>query len=235
MDDRHLASASSLARRANMDHPFGPRGPVRRLRAYLPMLLLCIGVCLFSGCKSKKTGLEAPKFGLSPEQTVEKILSEYDTNGDRALETTELTRSPSLKTLLVSMDKVKVGKITAEELLERIKLNQSSTIKAASIHCQVKLDGKDLADAVVTLTAESFHGPGIARVTGKTGADGRAELKAEGDDGVVNAFYRVSISKLVGGSETIPATYNSGTTLGAEVGTMTVSRGGKLDFLLKNH
>jgi hypothetical protein len=193
--------------------------------------LFIVCTCLFTGCKGGKNTDQAGKaeFSLTPEQTVEKIMAAYDSNGDGMLDAGELERCPSLKTLLGSMNK---SRLTAEEITDRLRSNQSVTVHAKSVRCLVTLDGQELADAVVTLTPEPFHGSGIATATGTTGPDGKADLKAP--KGVSNAFYRVSISKQVGGQETLPSIYNSATTLGAEVGAFNASRAGRLEFHLRN-
>jgi hypothetical protein len=70
------------------------------------------------------------------------------------------------------------------------------------------------------LEPEKFLGSGVKPASGVTDRDGSAALKAEGQDlpGVQFGFYRVRISKKDGqGRETLPARYNTQTTLGCEI------------------
>lgn len=194
------------------------------------LLLICAST-FSAGCKSKGSGKEGQV--TSPERTVELILAEYDTNKDNVLDAKELERCPSLKTLLTSMELQTTGKITAEELTERIRINQAATSWPASIRCLVTLDGADLANAMVTLTPESFQGAGMSTLTGTTGQNGRADLKPANGDAMYG-FYRVSISKQINGQESLLPIYNSSTILGAEIGSLTVARGGKLEFHLSS-
>jgi hypothetical protein len=205
-------------------------GVAKLLRSAIPRLIVGLLCCLAASgiaCRSKKTGLDNP-YSQSPEQTAANIFAEYDANKDNVLDAAELERCPSLKTLLDTLGK---RSISAAELTEHLRINQSGATRPASVRCLVTLDDVPLAGAVVTLTPEAFHGTGLPTVIGTTGEDGRAELSAK--DGVANAFYRISISMRVGGQETLPAIYNSATTLGAEVGATTVSRAGRLEFHLR--
>jgi hypothetical protein len=194
-------------------------------RHNLPLLLL-LTCFLGFGCKSKKSDQTAVH-EQTPEQTVEKIMASYDANNDSSLDATELEKCPSLKTLLKSMNKGPKGKIAKEELLQKISDMQASQVKMPVVPCNVTLQGVPLADATVTFTLEAFHGSSV-EATGKTRADGLAEVK--GGEGVLSGFYRVSVSKMVDGVETIPAKFNSASTIGIEVSSQGLGRGGTLDL-----
>jgi hypothetical protein len=84
------------------------------------------------------------------------------------------------------------------------------------------LSGKPLSDADVIFEPEEFMGDSITAATGKTDVDGRVGLKSEyakqnGRRGMSLGFYRVKVSKISDGKETIPAKYSSATTLGRVV------------------
>jgi hypothetical protein len=185
---------------------------------------------LLFGCKSNKSDQTAIH-EQTPEQTVEKIMASYDSNKDGALDAPELEKCPSLKTLLKSMNKGPGGKITQDELLQKIKDMQSSAIKMPAVPCVVTLDGAPLSDATVTFTLEAFHGAS-AEATGKSDPDGRAEVKS--GEGVLSGFYRVSVSKQVNGAEAIPARFNSATIIGIEVSAQGLGRGGTLPLDLSS-
>jgi hypothetical protein len=79
-----------------------------------------------------------------------------------------------------------------------------------------------LSDADVIFEPEEFMGDSITAATGKTDVDGRVGLKSEyakqnGRRGMSLGFYRVKVSKISDGKETIPAKYSSATTLGRVV------------------
>ena len=207
----------------------------RRTCALIEHLSLA-AVCflLIAGCgKSRKAVDNGPvSYDQTPEQTVAAIMALYDANKDGELDATELERCPSLKTLLTAMNKGPSGKITTQELTERIAQQQSSGHRVASIPCEVLLDGNGLGEVKVTLTPESFHGQRLPKFEATTGDDGSVRFNPEG--GFVYGFYRVSISKQENGQETIPSRYNASSTLGVEVGPQTFGRAGIMKFDLKN-
>ena len=90
------------------------------------------------------------------------------------------------------------------------------TIISGSV--EVTLDGAPLEGATVTFEPETFMGDMLKPVRAKTNADGRAYLEGQNAEfpGIYLGFYRVRISRLYQGKETIPLKYNSATELGYE-------------------
>jgi hypothetical protein len=114
------------------------------------------------------------------------------------------------------------GKISADEIAARITQWQESKLGLTTLMARVSLDGQPLEDATVTLVPEEFLGSEIQKAVGKTNKGGAAGMSIEhpqvpGMRGVQPGLYRVEISKMVNGKETIPAKYNTETTLGVEV------------------
>src|SRR5262249_28677062 len=128
------------------------------------------------------------------------------------------------------------GKLSLQEIAERLStFYQSSTVAQRSLGCQVLYDGNPLAGAQVTFVPEKFLGPAVKQASGKTDANGQAAIQIEGgaDPGVHLGYYRVEVSrKDAAGKETLPARYNTQTTLGQEVapddrsGMITIRLGG---------
>ena len=84
----------------------------------------------------------------------------------------------------------------------------------------VYLDGRPLEGATVTFEPEPFLGPSYHPHRGQTSSVGAAQLDAELQaypGGIYVGLYRVRISKMVNGTETVPARYNTATELGREV------------------
>jgi hypothetical protein len=92
-------------------------------------------------------------------------------------------------------------------------------------HVHVTLDGQPLAGAQVLFEPEAFLGDEIKKATGTTNQFGDVAPVIAKEDranptlpgGVHFGLYKVRISKQAGGKETIPARYNSETTIGQEV------------------
>lgn len=202
-----------------------------RYRLTLGIVVIAFSFLASPGCKSRKSD-SAIIHPETPESTVEKIMVQYDTNRDGALDATELEQSPSLRTLLKSMGKRANETISNDELLQRIQAFQITKIRMPSVPCVVTLDGAPLADATITFTLESFHGSSNEAVTGKSGADGRADVQGTG--GIVSGFYQIAVSKQAGGVELVPSKYNSATTLGVEVSSLGFGRGGTLTLDLSS-
>jgi hypothetical protein len=95
----------------------------------------------------------------------------------------------------------------------------------ASVRCNVTLDGLPLVGAKVVFEPEPFLGDEIKTAFGTTNHLGDAAPTVPPEDrpdptfpgGVHFGLYRVRVSKEINGRESLPAQYNSQTTLGQEV------------------
>jgi hypothetical protein len=180
--------------------------------------LILLGACLLllAGCGSG--AVEAPP--VSPEEAASQALAEYDTNKDGFLDARELDRCPALKGALSRIDKNKDGKLSADEIAERLADLQASKVGLVAVPCSVQLNEMPLAGATVTFIPEKFMGAAAKPATGVSDAQGVVQLQVEGQPvpGVHPGYYRIEVSKKNdGGQETLPARYNSATTLGHEV------------------
>jgi hypothetical protein len=168
-------------------------------------------VLLGAGCRNGSVPPGAPAF--SPAGAAAAALAEYDSNKDGALDAKELEQCPGLQEAFKrGLDKNKDGRVTADEITDRLFIFQQEGM-IGSVFVQASLDGKPLGDATITLTPEKFMGPSFQPVTKNTEPTGTTMLPV-----VYYGYYRVEVSKKgAGGKETIPARYNTQTTLGREV------------------
>jgi hypothetical protein len=149
-------------------------------------------------------------------------MAEYDTNQDGKLDSTEISKCPPLKYAMQNskgeIDTNGDGMLTAEEIAGRIESWLESGTIVISCEPLITLNGKPLAGALVTFEPEQFLGPGYAPSEGVTNHRGSAYVKGPDPKypGIHLGFYRVKISKVVGGRETIPSRYNTHTELGYE-------------------
>ena len=178
---------------------------------------LALGAAL-AGCNSSSRDGGAVR-PLAPQDSAQQALAEYDTNKDGALDAKEIAQSPGLKALAATMGRGANARLTADEIAEQFQVLQNGA-RTIGTNCVVLLDGKPLADASVRFVPEKFLGPGYKPATGKTNAGGSATMITEGlQDGVAAGLYRVEITKPdASGRETVPARYNTQTTLGCAVG-----------------
>lgn len=182
-----------------------------RVRIYaLGMLLVFSGL---SGCGSSGPPRIVPD--LPDASAADKAMELYDTNRDGFLDAKELEKAPGLKAALKQKD----GKISKEEIAERIKGWADSHFGRVRVPCRVTHNGIPLGGAKVTFVPETFLGGTLQPGSGTTSVTGDVNVScASGADspvpGLSLGFYRVEITKA---GENIPAKYNTETTLGAEV------------------
>ena len=124
-------------------------------------------------------------------------MAEYDTNGDGALDASELEKVPALKNSLKEIDKNGDGKISADEIKQRIEEWQASKVAIMPFNCKVTLDKAPLAGATVTLTPEKFLGPNVQPASGVTNDQGfvavsmpKEKMPNPNFSGVNVAFYQ---------------------------------------------
>jgi hypothetical protein len=194
-------------------------------RKYWKPVLLLAPLVAFVGCSGGPARILPPH--IDADDSAERAMEMYDTDGDGLLSAAELEAVPGLKAAMETLDADKDGKASELEIAERIRFWQVSQGGVTSIRCRVTMDGKPLVGATVTFEPESFLGEAIQTavgVTNFTGAAGPSIPKenrpiADMPPGIQLGTYRVRISKLVEGEETVPAKYNAETTLGQQVST----------------
>ena len=185
-----------------------------------------------AGCGGSRGPAPPP---VSPASATEQALAEYDANKDGALDAKELEHSPGLKALLTALGKDAGGHLTADELRQHLQALRDAGAGRTRASCQVLFDGRPLAGATVRYVPEKFLGSGFKPAAGTTDAAGFASPVTEGEqEGITPGLYRVEVSKNdAQGRETIPARYNTQTTLGCAVGFQTRGAGGGVVFQLK--
>lgn len=182
-------------------------------------LLAAMAGC--SGGPSRVTGPSISASGAASE-----AMTAYDKDGDGFIAGAELDAAASLKAAMSTLDLDKDGKVSADEIQKRIEAWQSKSAGLTSVLCSVTLDGRPLDGAMVTFEPEAFLGGEVKTAVGQT-AGGTATPSipkaerpvADWPPGIQFGFFKVRVSKQEGGKETIPAKYNSETTLGAQVAT----------------
>jgi hypothetical protein len=180
----------------------------------IPYCLLSASVVL-NGCGGGGPQRELPP-GISPSGAGAAALGEYDTNHDGVISSAELDKCPGLKSALARYDTNGDGKVTAANIAARIEKWQSTGTALATLSVAVTLDGKPLVDANVSAEPEKFLGGEIQPATGVTDSYGNARLKINGKVGANYGLYKIRVSKLASGKETIPPIYNANTQLGLE-------------------
>ena len=175
-----------------------------------------VALSLLVGCSGE--GISPP--AVEPQAAARAAITQYDTNKNGALDGDELAAAPGFNAALPSMDQDHDGQLSTDEIASRVKVIVGDEVGMLQMQCTVTLDGQPLAGALVTAIPEPALGSQFRRATGTTGNDGRAGLTMglEGFPGMQCGVFRIEIShKDETGQETLPAKYNTATTLGMEV------------------
>jgi hypothetical protein len=196
---------------------------------------LAIGLLAAGGCSGGPPRTLPPE--IDADAAAQQAIAMYDTNGDGAISGKELDKCPGIKDALEHYDIKHDGKVTAAAIAARIREWQESKVATTAAKVRVLLDGQPLEWATVTFEPEPFLGPHVATASGQTANNGAALMTIAADpqnpqgerkSGVHCGLYKVRISKLMGGHETLPARYNSKTELGVEIAPHSQSRQFKL-------
>jgi hypothetical protein len=167
------------------------------------------------GCSHAPSRESAP--AIDAQAAGAAAIDQYDANHDGAISGTELDKCPALKSALKHYDTNGDGKVTAATIADRIGLWQKSKAAVVTAGVVIRLDGRPLSGANVTLEPEKFLGANVQQAKGTTNSEGVASLDIDGKRGANFGLYRVLVSKTEAGKDTIPARYNANTELGLEI------------------
>ena len=175
------------------------------------------------GCSGGPQKLTGPSF--SPDGIASKAMELYDKDGDGAIAGSELDATPALKAALATLDADKDGKVTAGEIAQRVEAWLATRTALTSCTCRVMLDGKPLQGATVTFEPDPCLNGAVQTAVGTTTELGTAGMEIPKENrvppnappGLALGLYLVRVSKQANGVESIPARYNTETTLGQQV------------------
>ncbi|MFM9962598.1 MAG: hypothetical protein ACKV2Q_15405 [Planctomycetaceae bacterium] len=181
---------------------------------------LVVSFCVLSGCGGRVADerFEIPQ--VVPQAAGARAVSEFDTNGNGAIDGQEWQQQPALKASLKAADSDGDGQLTAGEIADRLAFYRRMGVGLTQVVCVVTWDGKPLSGATVRLVPEKFLGSEIKPAEGTSDTRGYIQLHTEGYNrsGVHCGFMRIAVSKLdAQGIETLPNRYNVQTELGYEV------------------
>jgi len=209
--------------RRSSDLPGAPHGRVlawlndgvrRQQAAWLPCILLLVHV----GCSGRPKRIKQPK--LDSAATVQRALAEYDQDGDGAIGGAEIEMSPTLRHFDTNGD----NRVEPVELTQLISKWKTSRLGLVETYATVTFHGRPLVNASVTFQPDPILGESISPGTGITDEDGTAVVSIPMEErpnefvtGCRLGVYRVVISKLRDGEETLPSSANTETTLSVHV------------------
>ena len=191
--------------------------------SYFVTVLLLVAIGSLTGCGGGPSAVLPPD--IDADDAAALAMETYDTDGNGLIEGAELENAPSLNAAMATLDTDNDGKVSEDEIAERIRSWQSSRVGITTIRCQVVMGGRPLAGAVVTFDPEDFLGEYVLEAVGTSDSLGFVTPKIPKENrpapdtppGLQLGFYKVRISQIVDGTEKIAAKYNSETTLGQQV------------------
>ncbi|MBL9161476.1 MAG: hypothetical protein JNL18_01910 [Planctomycetaceae bacterium] len=175
-----------------------------------------------AGCSGGPSRVQPPS--ISPSGAASEAMTAYDKDSDGFIAGPELDAAPGLKAAMATLDLDKDGKVSEDEISQRIEAWQATGLGIMSITCRVTMDGKPVDGATVTFEPETFLGENVKAGEGTT-SGGMASIRipkenrpsADYPPGMQFGLFKVKVSKQANGKETIPAKYNTETTLGQQV------------------
>ncbi len=176
-----------------------------------------------AACNSGPSAVKQPYIEASAAG--KKAMEMYDKNGDGIVSGPELEQAPGLKAALSTLDSNGDKGVSADEVAARVNAWKAMKTGLTYVRCRVTLDGEPLAGATITFEPEVFLGDEIKPAIAVTTANGEAMPTIRPEDrptprdpgGIQIGLYKVRVSRIENGKETIPARYNTNTTLGQEV------------------
>ncbi|MCC6123378.1 MAG: hypothetical protein IT426_00300 [Pirellulales bacterium] len=179
-----------------------------------------VSLAFSSGCDRPPPRVYGPDYKPSAEAA--KAMELFDTNKDGKIAGTELDKSPGLLASLKVMGTDRERGVTPDHIKQRAEKWLESKIGRMNINCQVLRNNQPLVGATVKFVPEPFLTDALDKTPeGTTSPTGMAMVSLpttpgpDGDPaGMAPGIYRVEVTK---SGESIPAQYNTATTLGQEV------------------
>lgn len=177
-------------------------------------------VCL-SGCSQHPAGVRPPT--IDADQAAASAITQYDSDDDGQLGLSELTLAPELLEVKEAYDSDGNEHLSRDEIATGIRSWSATSTGLSQLSFTVRLDGKPLPNAKVSLTPAPFLGDELHAATAITDADGKgmAGIAPEHVPDhlrttrlVEPGLYRVSITHE---GRPVPAKYNTNTELGVAV------------------
>lgn len=196
-----------------------------------------LGVAATLGCGGP-AAVKSPPLDIAG--AARQAITDYDTNGDGALDPEDFAENPFVGWAIVEVDSDRDNKITEKELAARMRSwRRGKGVSAQQLRAHVTFRGAPLPGVVVTLAPLPMMGDGFVAATGETDAEGftalaiPAENRPEGSEDLEimwGGFYRVSVSPGANKRARIPQAWQDGTVDGVEVGATSRLRGGALEI-----
>jgi hypothetical protein len=182
--------------------------------------LIVVASSFWCGCSGGPAAVHVPS--VDPPEASRQAFELYDLNKDGQLSKPELSACPGILGHLSSYDADQNGSVSPQEVETQVDALTSGLVGVTSLRIQVRLNGRPLSGAEVKLVPEKYLGEEITVAWGKTNPQGIASMDIRNEDssaseqglrGVHYGTYKIEVTHP---TSSIPAKYNTETTLGYE-------------------
>lgn len=157
------------------------------------------------------------KPAIDAEAAAAQAMELFDKNSDGALDESELKSSPGLAAGKTRADTNSDGRLSAEEIAARIQYWGDSHERIVCPELEFIFNRRRVPHADVIFEPEPFLATWLESLATSTDEMGRCTPQMSRElPGINMGYYRVKVSKKVGGKERLPAESNEQTKLGIE-------------------
>ena len=174
------------------------------------MVLLASFAAFATSCSNLPSRIDVPDF--DPTDAADRAIEQYDRDSDGMLTAAEIDDAPALAAAAKTIDTNGDGVLEQAELANRFQSWIDKRQALFIVPCQVLRRGQPLAGAQIRFIPPPFLGESFRPAGGTTNANGTASIVHAPEDrpdpdfaqGLGVGLYRVEVSKVVDGQETIP-------------------------------
>ena len=192
--------------------------------------LMAAAASLFVSCARQPVAVQPAQ--IDATAAADRLLEAHDTDGNGSLSAEEASACQGLAQHFDRYDTDANGAVSPAEISARIEKWKAAGVGVMRVGCRVTLNDRPLANANVLLEPYPLLGESLQRARGTTNAYGQCSLSVAAEDlppelqrvrGVQPGLYLVRITHP---ETSVPAKYNTQTTLGLEVASDTISPAG---------
>ena len=181
---------------------------------WIRVVVVALAVVTLCSCR----GTRVPdKRLIDCDAAAARAIELLDRNSDGALDDEEISKSPGLAEGKPRVDSNGDGRITVEELASRFNYWNEAQARLVYPELEVTLNRRLVTNAKITFEPEPYLADWIDEKRTSTDKMGRCTPRISRQlPGMNMGYYRVKVSKIIGGKERLPARFNEQTELGVE-------------------
>lgn len=180
-------------------------------------------LAMTAGCNSRPSAIQP--VDVDGASAAAEAMGKVDSDADAAFSDAELAAIPGILKHKAKYDLDGDGKVSQQEIADRIDLWATQGLGLKSLAVEVTLDGRPLSGASVKFVPEPFLGDAPKEATGVTDGNGATKIGIANEHlpeslqqarlrGLYGGLYKIEVTHP---DRPLPAKYNTATTLGEEI------------------